>query len=458
MSLSPDQILKLQARTPRYTSYPTAPVWRSDIPPQVEAEALGRVSSPASVYVHLPFCAEQCSFCACHQVVSGRREAGDRYLHALARQIETLPLPQEPVTVERIHLGGGTPTWYGDEDLDTLLTALRRRLRFPGPDEQGHGELDVEVDPEITTDAQVDGLAHLGATRISMGVQSFDPGVLEAVGRPQRSERIGAILERAHSHGMRGLNMDLMYGLPRQLPEVFARDLDQTIALKPDRLAIFGYAHVPWLKPHQKRLEAYGLPSAELRLELFYMAHERMRAAGYVPIGFDHFARPQDELAIAAREGRLHRNFMGYTTRPDLELVGLGMSAISDLKDSYFQQLTKLGDWWKAAEQGQPTLEKALLLSPEDKLRRDVINRIMCNLSIRWADVAARWGIDPKEHFALAWERLKPLQDLGLCTMTDEALEVTEDGRVLVRNIASAFDAYLAAPGEQTSPRFSQAI
>ena len=453
VELSPELVPLVNARTPRYTSYPTAPVWQDGVDPAWQDECMAQVQSPASVYVHLPFCAEQCSFCACNQVVAGRREAGTRYLDALERQVRGLALPVERLTVQRIHLGGGTPTWHTPEELARLVGLLNERFDL-GED----GELDVEADPEITTDAQVDALAELGASRISMGVQSFDDGVLEAVGRPQRAERIGAILGRARQHGMRGLNIDLMYGLPRQVPQVFARDLDQVIALRPDRLAIFGYAHVPWMKPHQKRLEDYGLSTAETRLELFLMAHQRMAEAGYQAIGFDHFALPDDELAVAAREGRLHRNFMGYTTLPDLELIGLGTSAISQFRGGFFQQTSHLSRWWKAIESGQPTIEKGMRLSWDDQLRQALIMGLMCNLRLDWAQVSARWGIEPQVYLAADLERLRPLQDLGLVEVDDQGLRVTDRGRILVRNVAAAFDVYLHKPGVEAGPRFSRAI
>lgn len=458
MSLRPDQILALQGRAPRYTSYPTAPIWRADVNGQAWTEAIGTVREPATVYVHIPFCAEQCSFCACNQVVAGRREAGRRYLRALERHLARLPLHLPQIGVQRIHLGGGTPTWYSPEELSMLMGILARRFRLlPG------GDLDVEVDPEITTDEQIDALAGLGVTRISMGVQSFDPGVLEAVGRPQRSERIGAILERARKHGMRGLNIDLMYGLPRQSAEVFARDLAETIALGPDRLAVFGYAHVPWMKPHQKRLDAYGLPGDEDRLELFLMAQERMQAAGYQAIGFDHFARPDDELAVAARERRLHRNFMGYTTLPDIDLVGVGMSAISETQGAYFQEHANLAKWWKTVEEGGSTREKGILLSPDDRLRKDLIMGLMCNLQVEWDALGDKWDIDPHEYFSEELADLEPLERLGLVERHPERLVVTADGRLLVRKVASTFDAWLRQarasrhPAEAL-PRFSQLV
>ena len=451
MTLSYDTLLRLSERIPRYTSYPTAPSWRVDLRPEDEAARQARLPAPASVYVHIPFCVEQCSFCACNQVVAGRRDAATRYLNALDVQLRGLPLPAETHPIVRMAWGGGTPTWLSPEELTRLHRLLTRRLvPIDG------AELDVELDPEITSAEQLQVLAGLGATRVSMGVQSFDAGVLEAVGRPQRAERVAAVLSEARALGMRGLNIDLMYGLPRQGLAVFAQDLAETIRLNPDRIAVFGYAHVPWLKPHQRRLDAFPRPEGEERLQLFLLAHETLRAAGYEPIGFDHFARPDDALAEAARERRLHRNFMGYTTRPDLEQLGLGVSAISEHHDAWFQQTSKLSTWWRQAEAGLPTLERGALLTPEDQLRKHIINQIMCNLALDFEELAARFDLDAPIDLAPELASLAPLEALGLVQVTPWGLQVTEAGRLVVRNVAAAFDPGLAAP--QRAPRFSQAV
>jgi len=451
VGLSPETLLRYNRPGPRYTSYPTAPVWAEAHSDEALHSGLAGLRLPATLYVHIPFCAEQCTFCGCNMVVAGRREPGTRYLNALERQIEALPLPADRVAVQRIHLGGGTPTWLQPDELERLYAILFRRF-VP----VAGAELSVEADPEVTTDAQVDTLARLGVNRLSMGVQSFDPKVLAAVNRPQRQSRVAAILEQARGLGMYSLNLDLIYGLPHQHAESFAETLDLTLAMRPDRLAIFGYAHVPWLKPHMKQLDASALPGPVERARLFLLAHERLTAAGYQAIGLDHFALPEDELAVAQREERLHRNFMGYTTRPGLDLVGLGMSAISEFQASFVQQKVKLAPWWRAVEEGQPVTEKALVLSAEDQLRREVISRIMCNFVLPYAAIEAAHGVSFEAHFAEALADLAPLEADGLVERRADRLVVTEKGRLLVRNVAMCFDAYLAAPS--TGPRFSQTV
>ena len=451
MDLSPETLLRYNKPGPRYTSYPTAPIWTEHFP-QAEADAaLAAVRLPASVYVHIPFCAEQCTFCGCNMVVAGRREPGTRYLDALERQIDALPLPAATVPVSRIHLGGGTPTWLHAHELERLYALLYRRF-VP----VAGAELSVEADPEVTTDEQVEVLRRLGVNRLSMGVQSFDPKVLAAVNRPQRQTRVARILELARSLGMYSLNLDLIYGLPFQSAESFGETLDLTVAMRPDRLAIFGYAHVPWLKPHMKRMDTTALPGPVDRARLFLLAHEKLTAAGYQAIGLDHFALPDDELSVAQREERLHRNFMGYTTRPGLDLIGLGMSAISEFDEVYAQQKAKLSDWWGAVEKGEPVVEKGLRLSAEDKLRRDVISRIMCNFVVPYAAVEAAHGIDFRAHFAAELAALAPLEADGLVIRGASDLRVTPQGRLLVRNAAMAFDAHLSAPAP--GPRFSQTV
>ena len=454
MEPTPELLLRLARSGPRYTSYPTAPVWRPDFSPGEREAAFRAVGSPASVYVHLPFCQEQCWFCGCAMVVGTRRDVGAKYLDLLERQVAELPLPAEQIDVARIHLGGGTPTWYTPEELERLYAILYGRFR---PIEGA--EISVEADPEITTDEQVDALAELGVNRLSLGVQSFDARVLGAVNRPQQATRVFAVLDRARSHGMYSLNVDLMYGLPHQTPESFAGTLDRILEARPDRLAIFGYAHVPWLKPHQKLIDGDSLPDPVQRVDLFLQAHRRLVDAGYEAIGLDHFALPDDELSVAQREGRLHRNFMGYTTRPGLELIGVGMSAISELRGAYVQEKSRLGRWERAVESGAPSIEKGCTLTAEDHLRRDVINALMCNFRVRIAEIEGMHGVDFREHFASEIEALEPLEAQGLVERDTDEIRVTDLGRLLVRNVAMTFDAYLRGPAARADkPRFSQTV
>ena len=450
MRPTPELLLAHTRPGPRYTSYPTAPHWRRDFSETDRAAMVRGIGTPASVYVHVPFCREQCTFCGCHMVVGRHQVLGDRYLDALSHQIAALPLPEETLPVVRIHLGGGTPTWLDPAQLERLFGLLRRRFR---PIEGA--EISVEADPEITTDEQVDVLADLGVNRLSLGVQSFEPRVLAAVNRPQGASRVVAVLERARGHGMQGLNVDLMYGLPYQNMHTFSATLDRTLALRPDRLAVFGYAHVPWLKPHQRQLPEAALPGPVERTALFLHARDRLTEAGYQAIGMDHFALPGDELSVAQWEGRLHRNFMGYTTRPELELIGLGPSAISELRGGYVQDLPKLGPWWRAVETGGPLVERGCTLTEEDRLRRTVINELMCNFSVSWDRLASSHG-DVRARLAEEIGALAPLEADGLVERHPGGVRVTALGRYLVRNVAMVFDAHLAPVAGR--PRYSQTV
>ena len=320
--------------------------------------------------------------------------------------------------------------------------------------------LSLEADPAVTTEAHLDLLAERGLGRISFGVQSFDDTVLAAVSRPQQAERIAELVAGARARGIGRVNLDLMYGLPHQSLERFDRTLDRTLALRPDRLALFGYAHVPWMMPHQRKLDEAALPGPMERLRLFLHAQERLLSAGYTAIGMDHFALPEDPLSKALSEGRLGRDFMGYTTRATHQMVGLGMSAISELPEHYLQERTSLGRWYAAVAGKDKRLEKGLRLTAEDRLRRDVIMGIMCNLRLRTAEVEAAHGAELAgasfaEHFAEEWAALAPLADDGLLVLRSDGFDVTELGRLLVRNVARVFDPSLRRPG---TARFSQAV
>lgn len=452
-AMTPELLLRYARTGPRYTSYPTVPHWTEDYPLSAYQGALAQVRQPASVYVHVPFCREQCSFCGCNMVVSGRREPGDRYLDALDAQVDALPLPADRIDICRIHLGGGTPTWFDVPQLQRLYAILYRRFRpLPG------AEISVEADPEVTTPEQLAALAALGVTRMSFGVQSFDPVVLAGVNRPQERDRIHTLVAQSRTLGMGSLNVDLMYGLPHQTPERFGGTLDEILQMRPDRLAVFGYAHLPWLKPHMKKIDADALPGPLERAALYLQAQARLTAAGYRPIGLDHFALADDELAIARASESLHRNFMGYTTMADVDLIGLGMSAISEVGGHYVQQRTKLARWWKAAEgdgSGEPLIEKGCVPTAEDRLRKDVIYALMCNLVVRPRDIEAKHGVDFAAHFADALEALAPMEAEGLVERSAEAIRVTERGRLLVRNVAMAFDPYLSA---NRKARYSQTV
>ncbi len=449
--VSPSELRRWDRPGPRYTSYPTVPVWGALSRAETDA-ALGRAREPAQVYLHVPFCAEQCTFCGCNMVVAGRRPIGERYIALVERQLHELPLPAERLAVQRIHWGGGTPTWFTPEEMVRLHQLLLTRFE---PIEGA--ELSIEADPQITTRAHLEALAEQGYNRLSLGVQSFDDGVLTAVNRPQWGERIADLLAMARELGWWGLNLDLMYGLPTQTEATFRATLQRTIALRPDRLAVFGYAHVPWLHNHMKRIDEATLPGVDLRATQYLMAQRAFAEAGYDPLGLDHFAVAEDQLAVAQRSRGLHRNFMGYTTLADVDMIGLGMSAISEVGGVYWQAETKLATWMQRVEAGESTVKRGWVMSDEDRLRRHVVNAIMCNLHLDIPAVERRFGVDFAEHFGQALLELAPLEADGFVVRDAEHIRVTEKGRVLVRLAAMPFDAYLKKK-QDGAPRFSRTI
>lgn len=435
--LSAEELAAYDCAGPRYTSYPTVPGWRP-LEESVVVRALESARAPAQVYVHVPFCREQCSFCGCNQVVAGRQEAGDRFLEAFELQVARSPA----LDVNRVHLGGGTPTWLDVDQLRRLWSALRGRFSL-SPD----AELSIEADPEITGFDQLRTLTRLGFRRLSLGVQSFDPRVLAAVNRPQLCERVGELLRFVRDRGWKGLNLDLMYGLPHQSLRSFEDTLARAIELRPDRMAVFGYAHMPWLRRHQRRIDEEALPSASVRAACVLAAQRALREAGYASIGFDHFALPEDELARGPRS----RGFMGYSVRAG-DLIGLGPSAISDVAGVLWQDEPALGAWMRRLRAGEPLVTRGWTRSIEDRLREAVISSLMCDLEVDVEAVEAFWRIDFGEHFAGALEALHPLVDDGLVDVGLSHIRVTERGRPLTRAVARAFDARV------TRGRFSQTV
>ncbi|HJN74706.1 MAG TPA: oxygen-independent coproporphyrinogen III oxidase [Myxococcota bacterium] len=424
--LTVEELAAFDRPVPRYTSYPTVPVW-GPLPPERTTAALQAIKGPAQLYVHVPFCREQCSFCACNQVVAGRRDAGDRFLDALELQLERQPR----VEVGRVHLGGGTPTWLDVPQLRRLWLALSSHFPpVPG------AELSVEADPEVTTQEQIRALTGWGFRRLSLGVQSFDLKVLTAVNRPQLGDRVEELLRFARERGWRGLNVDIMYGLPHQSLESFEATLERVIELRPDRLAVFGYAHVPWLRRHQRAIDEAVLPDREVRSACVLAAQRELVGAGYAAIGFDHFALPTDELA----QGPRTRNFMGYSVRGG-DMIGLGPSAISDVAGVMWQDELGLGAWMRKLRAGEPLAVRGWVRDREDDLREAVIHGLMCDLVVDVEAVEAFWGIDFGEHFAAELDELHPLVDEGLVDVGFAHLRVTERGRPLARLVARAFDA-----------------
>jgi oxygen-independent coproporphyrinogen-3 oxidase len=452
------ELKRLVIDVPRYTSYPTA----AEFSPAVGAAAHGarlrelatRADAPLSLYVHLPFCRTICHFCGCHALVARTPSRIARYLGALRREMELVAAalgPSRPVA--ELHFGGGSPSLLPVADFEGLMHDLRARFAFADD-----VAVSLEADPRTTDREKLACYRRQGVRRLSFGFQDLDPGVQQAIGRNQSAETSRAAFTLAREVGFEGINVDLCYGLPEQTEETFARTIDEVVGLRPDRVALFGYAHVPWLKPTQKLIVASTLPDVDLRLRLVADAHARLAAAGYQAIGFDHFALPGDPLAAAAREGRLHRNFQGYTTTRTDALVGLGLSAISDLPGGYAQNARGLGDYLAALDAGHLPTERGAARSDDDRLRGELIRRLMCEFRIDRGEVERAYGVAFASTFAAELAALARLETQGLVTLSDAAIELTALGRMFVRNVAVVFDAYRKRPSAEAPRRFSSSV
>jgi oxygen-independent coproporphyrinogen-3 oxidase len=453
-----DLIRKYDRPGPRYTSYPTAPEWKDDFGPREYAEHLARADAqggPISIYVHLPFCREMCRFCGCNVVATHDRTRADAYLDSLEKEIALVAahLPRRR-TVTQLHWGGGTPTFLDERQLARCHQIIGREFGFAKDAEQA-----IEIDPAITTRSQIETLAGLGFNRISMGVQDFDDRVQQVVGRIQGEKETADLVRAARESGFHGVNLDLIYGLPYQSPETWKRTLDRILAIHPDRLAVFGFAYVPWAKPHQRLLPQEALPKTEQRVELFLQAVETFTGAGYRLIGLDHFALESDELSRAQREGYLYRNFQGYTVRPADDTVAFGMTSISDIGGAYAQNAHKLKDWTDKVEAGIVPIERGIRTSDDDVMRRFVINRVMCLLRVDLREVAERFGAAARQAIeANLKDGLGELQADGLVTFDGDVLRVTALGQLLVRNVAMLFDAYLGRHAGEPRSTFSRTV
>jgi oxygen-independent coproporphyrinogen-3 oxidase len=442
-AVDPALLVRLSRPGPRYTSFPTAPEWTAAVGAEELAAHLARANleaeRPLSLYFHIPFCREMCAYCGCNVVISRRPERADRYLEALERELELVcaRLPSRR-TVSQLHLGGGTPTFLSEPQLERLWRLVTDRFRI-----LPEAEVALEIDPVVTSPGQLTLLRSLGFNRVSMGVQDFTPEVQEYVKRIQSVELTRAIYEHARALGYRGINFDLIYGLPKQRRETFDRTLELVVGMRPDRVAVFSYAHVPWMRPHQKRFDEALLPDPVEKFRLFALAHRRFLEAGYLQIGMDHFARESDELAQARLERRLRRNFQGYTVNPAGDILAFGITGISDLAGCYAQNLKTLSHYYRSLEQGRLPVERGWILTPDDQLRRGVISEIMCNFHLDLEAACAPFGIDAAATFAEELEALREPEQQGLLERRGLVLELTPLGRVLCRNVAMVFDPYL---------------
>jgi oxygen-independent coproporphyrinogen-3 oxidase len=429
-------LLKYGGPAPRYTSYPPIPAWDRSIGPAEYRAALDRVAGdqgePLSLYVHLPFCRQRCLYCGCNVVITRRRTALETYLERLRRELDLVTRGLgRGRAVAQLHLGGGTPNYAADEELERLWRILGEHFTL-----SADADTSIEADPRLATPEQLHTLRVLGFRRVSFGVQDLDPQVQLAIGRVHPLEKVRPTIEAARAAGFEGINIDLMYGLPGQTPDRFRRTIEAVLELAPDRVACFGYAHVPALRPHQRALERYALPGPAERFALNRTAIDALTGGGYVWIGLDHFARPDDALALAARTGRLHRNFNGYTTRPAEHLIAAGMSAIGEVGGLLVQNDGDLAGWHAAIAEGRLATVRGHRLTEDDRRRRAAILSLMCDLALPSA--LAR-GLDREV------ECLLDFAADGLVERRGETVTVTPIGRYFLRTLCSVFDAYLPA-------------
>lgn len=444
---------------PRYTSYPTAVEFNESVDQQAYlsrlAEARTHASEPLSLYVHLPFCEHRCSFCGCLVIITHKREVAARYLGYLHREVEMLATQLgDRRRIVQYHWGGGTPTYLTPTQMQALQDTVTRHFEI-----DPQAEVAVEVDPRVTTHEQIALLRSLGFNRLSMGVQDFTPRVQHAIDRHQGEVQTRELFTYARAAGFESLNVDLIYGLPFQTIETFDRTLESVVDMRPERVAVYSYAHVPWLRGNQKRIDPSDLPPRDLKFELLLHALDRFLDAGYIQIGMDHFALPSDVLAIAAANRTLHRNFMGYTTKPATDMLGVGVSAISDVRGAFTQNVKKLSTYYAALDARRFPVERGYILEADDLVRRHVITQLMCNFYLDRRQVEHRFGISFGEYFR--WELATLTADPGpvvhgLVRIDSEKVEVLPPGRLFIRNICMVFDRYRRAHTEE--PAFSRTI
>ncbi len=446
---------------PRYTSYPTAPQFNADfgelqLRDAVRASNEEPIPRRLSLYVHVPFCFSPCFYCGCNRIITRDKTRGDAYLARLHREIALVaPLFDRDRDVIQLHFGGGTPNFLTPTQLGDLVDAMRRQFHFA---ESGDRDISIEIDPRFCDPEWMSGLAQIGFNRASLGVQDFDPVVQEAVNRIQSVEETRAVIEAARAAGLRSINIDLIYGLPKQNLEGFARTLDVVTEIRPDRLAVYSYAHMPHLFKAQKQIKDVDLLDGESKLALLQLAVEKLTAAGYVYIGMDHFALPDDDLATAQARGGLHRNFMGYTTHANSDLIGLGVSAISHIGNTFSQSPRELPAWEIAIDEGRLPVFRGMKMNEDDELRADLIQSLMCQGEIPVTALERRYDIRFEDYFADSLHQLQPLIGDKLVEIAPGRITTTSRGRLLLRNIAMCFDRYLEQPAADTRPRFSRAI
>ena len=458
-AISADLLARFESTGPRYTSYPTADRFVEAFAADEYVQALTQMSSqaasrasPLSLYIHIPFCESLCYYCACNKIITKRHDTADEYLRYLAKEVALhVACIGTGQSISQLHLGGGTPTFMTDEQLCTLMGILRASFTLvPG------GEYSIEVDPRTVNAKRLGLLAGLGFNRLSFGVQDFDPDVQKAVHRIQPAEQVFALVSESRKLGFDSVNIDLIYGLPRQTVQSFDRTLEQVCALRPDRTALYAYAHLPERFKPQRRIAAAELPVASARVETLSRALATLSSAGYVYVGMDHFALPSDSLAIAKRQGRLHRNFQGYSTQPDCDLVALGVSAIGRVGTTYSQNAKTLVEYYDHLDQGSFAVNRGIALSRDDLIRRAVIMALMCQGELEFESINLAWLIDFHTYFAVELAALHKLAEQGLVEIDSTCIQVTATGWFFVRTVSAVFDRYLQA--DRRRAQYSSAI
>ncbi len=452
-----EMLQKFDVSGPRYTSYPTADRFVEAFTDEsyklaLEQRRVGGMALPLSIYVHIPFCESLCFFCACNKIVTKHHERSAEYLGYLSREID-LHIARLGVgqTISQLHLGGGSPTFFSDDELSELMSMIKRSFTLaPG------GEYSIEVDPRTVNDKRLAHLAELGFNRLSFGVQDFDEEVQKAVHRIQPAEQVFSLVETARRLKFESVNVDLIYGLPKQTPESFSRTLAQIVELRPNRIALYAYAHLPERFKPQRRISEYELPAAPAKIAMLSDALSAFLSAGYVYVGMDHFALPDDALAIAKRQGRLHRNFQGYSTQPDCDLISLGVSAIGRVGATYSQNAKTIEEYYDYLNQGRFPIVRGLALSRDDLVRRAVIMALMCQGELQYESINLAYLIDFKTYFKAELEALKALEDTGMVVLEDSGIQVTDTGWFFVRAVAMLFDRYLQT--DRNRARFSKII
>ncbi len=453
-----DLIRRYDKAGPRYTSYPTAVSFHEGFGAKEYRAVIERTNSeqpqrPLSLYFHIPFCDTVCFYCGCNKIATKDRSKSPPYLDRVSKELEMQgALFDRSRVVEQLHWGGGTPTFLNHDEIQRLMDTTREHFTLRNDDE---GEYSIEIDPREATAETIRLLRNLGFNRMSLGLQDFDATVQKAVNRIQSEEETFEVLHAAREYGFKSVSVDLIYGLPHQTADSFQKTVEKVLKVRPNRLSVFNYAHLPELFKPQRRINEADLPTPDQKLEILQRTNQQLAEAGYLYIGMDHFALPDDELAVAQREGTLYRNFQGYSTHRDCDLIGIGVTSIGVVGNTYSQNLKDTDSYYQAIDSGELAVFRGVELDTDDLLRQDVITELICNFRMQFSDIEARHGICFNDYFAVELDELAEMEKDGLVSLNEEGVTVATAGRFLIRNVCMVFDRYLR---EQTIQRFSKVI